>query len=407
MKNVEVIYPGEIFAPNGASTVVRLLYDYRSNFAKNGVNCIFNSTDIHNNELISSKPSKVSSKKTSTSLIGKLKKIIRNILYKLLPDGLLLDFIKIYLTFMLVAKRVVKRSCSQSNSISNGAVFIHDIFTCYYYLKYRKNDNRPILLVLHNNGETFKMLSYYYPRIKNSWVMRIFNKIENRVLKGIDELVFVSNNSARVFIENHPNFQKNRVNVVYNGIPDKPNINKRKETSKYEICCVASITDRKGQEIIVDALARLTSDKRSILHITFVGDGYLRSHLECKVKKLKIEDSVTFVGNQTNVDEFLEKSDIFILPSFDEGLPMSIIEAERAKLPIVSTKVAGIPEMIVHEQSGLLFNPNVHELTEIFENIDAYDWAKMGPYSYKIFKEKFRIENMINKYSILLNKLAK
>lgn len=406
MKNVDVIYPGEIFAPNGASMVVRLLYDYRGKFSEDGVNCHFNSVDVIDNKINSFNSLKAESDEPLIPLKRRIRKIVKGSLYKYFPDGTLLDYIRIYLSFIIGPKKFVKRFCAKNKPVSNEGVFIHDIFTCYYYLKYRKNDNRPILLVLHNNGETFKMLTYYYPRIKNSWVMRKFDKMEKQVLAGIDKLVFVSNNSSKVFIANHPDFPKSRVHFVYNGIPDKTGINRIKESPKYEICCVASITDRKGQEVIVDALGRLTDEQRSKLHITFVGDGYLRAHLEKKVELLGLSDSVKFVGNQTDVDSFLAKSDIFILPSFDEGLPMAIIEAQRAKLPIVSTYVAGIPEMIEHQRSGLLFNPNVEELTKIFENIDTYNWEEMGKRSYEIFQEKFTIDNMIHNYATLLSGLT-
>ena len=406
MKNVDVIYPGAILAPNGASTVVRLLYDYRGKFSEEGINCNFNSIDVIDNKINSANLLKEKSDKSSIPLKRRIKKFAKGALYKCLPDGVLLDFIRIYFSFIIGSQKFVKKFCAKNSSVSNDGVFIHDIFTCYYYLKYRKDDNRPILLVLHNNGETFKMLTYYYPRIKDSWVMRKFDRIEKRVLAGIDKLVFVSNNSSKVFIANHPDFPKSRVHFVHNGIPDKIGIDKVKMSSIYEICCVASITDRKGQEVIIDALGKLSDEQRSKLHITFVGDGYLRAHLEKKAELLGISDSVKFVGNQTDVDSFLAKSDIFILPSFDEGLPMAIIEAQRAKLPIVSTYVAGIPEMIEHQRSGLLFNPNVEELTKIFENIDAYNWEEMGKRSYEIFQEKFTVDQMIHNYATLLSELT-
>lgn len=261
-------------------------------------------------------------------------------------------------------------------------------------------------MVLHNNGESFKMLTYYYPKIKGSWVMNKFNKIERYVLDNISTLAFVSKNSMIRFEKNHPNFFKTKITYVYNGLPQK-DVVKNKLSKKLNFCCVASITDRKGQEMIIDALGQLTPDERNDFHFTFVGDGYLRKKLEQKCNKLGIQDLVSFVGNQTEVDLYLSRSDIFILPSKDEGLPMSIIEAQRAKLPIISTYVAGIPEMVEHERSGLLFNPNLDELIVILKNINNYDWDKMGERSFEIYKEKFNINQMIMNYADLLNKLMK
>lgn len=402
MKIVDVIYPSKIFDPNGASTVVRLLYESRKIFFDEGISIRFYSKDIKGDNVTENNTISIPQQSESYKpLKAKLKK-----LFTKLPLGTISDYIKIYRTFMIGSKKIAREFVDSTYAASNGPIFIHDIFTCYYYLKYRK-DNRPILLVLHNNGETFKMLTYYYPRIKNSWIMNKFNNIEKFVLDRVDKLVFVSKNSRSIFLKNHPKISPNKVYYVYNGIPTK-NIEKSvdRTSPKIELCCVASITDRKGQEIIVDALGKLTEDQRSKIHITFIGDGYLKAILEKRAFNLGLKDCVKFVGIQKDVDSFLSKSDIFILTSFDEGLPMSIIEAQRAKLPIISTLVAGIPEMIEHETSGLLINPSVSELLPIFNKIDSYNWGEMGENSYKIYINKFSLENMILNYTHLLKEMA-
>lgn len=409
MINVDLIYSGEIFSQNGASTVVRLLYDSQDIFNSQNVSCSFYSSDVIRNEKIINSECGSSSKEPNQKdlrLIKKFKKFLRNIIFNYLPNNRLVDFFKIYLTYILGAKKIAIKFCNNYDVDTKDPVFIHDIFTSYYYLRFTKS-KRPILLVLHNNGETFKMLTYYYPKIKNSWVMRYLERMENFVLGKVGKIVFVSSNSATHFINTHPNFAIDKVTFVYNGIPDKKIIKNRIKDlpQKYELCCVGSITDRKGQEIIIEALGKLNDEQRSKLHLTFIGDGYLRKKLEERVEKLGLQENVSFAGNQNDVDAFLIKSDIFILTSFDEGLPMAIIEAQRAKLPIISTKVAGIPEMIEHKKSGLLINPDIDEVVDIFVNIDNYDWHKMGIRSHEIFKEKFMKEQMVVNYSSLLKSL--
>lgn len=97
------------------------------------------------------------------------------------------------------------------------------------------------------------------------------------------------------------------------------------------------------------------------------------------------------MGNSNQVNDYLTNSDAFILFSKDEGLPISIIEAMRCGLPIISTRIAGIPEMIVEGISGYLVDVDEQQLSELFEKIliDRPDFVKMGEKSRIIYEEKF------------------
>lgn len=95
------------------------------------------------------------------------------------------------------------------------------------------------------------------------------------------------------------------------------------------------------------------------------------------------------MGNSNQVNDYLTNSDAFILFSKDEGLPISIIEAMRCGLPIISTRIAGIPEMIVEGISGYLVDVDEQQLSELFEKIliDRPDFVKWGK-SQELFMKK-------------------
>ena len=123
--------------------------------------------------------------------------------------------------------------------------------------------------------------------------------------------------------------------------------------------------------------------------MTFVGDGPSRNILEKVAATLSAD--IYFVGNSNQVNDYLTNSDAFILFSKDEGLPISIIEAMRCGLPIISTRIAGIPEMIVEGISGYLVDVDEQQLSELFEKIliDRPDFVKMGKKSRIIYEENF------------------
>ena len=92
------------------------------------------------------------------------------------------------------------------------------------------------------------------------------------------------------------------------------------------------------------------------LRLIIVGDGPDRGELEKQVVELGIADSVIFTGylSQKDVARRLEDADIFVLPSFAEGVPVVLMEALASRRPVVATRVAGVPELVEDGVSGFL-----------------------------------------------------
>ena len=128
--------------------------------------------------------------------------------------------------------------------------------------------------------------------------------------------------------------------------------------------------------------------------------------LLAQMEEYNIEKYISFIGNSNKVTEYLLQSDIFILPSLDEGFPIAILEAMRASLPIVSTKVGGIPEMLENGVNGIFIDPSTKGVCDFISNINNYDWKAMGEKSYQIFLEKFTVKTMIDSYSSVMNQLS-
>lgn len=130
-----------------------------------------------------------------------------------------------------------------------------------------------------------------------------------------------------------------------------------------QILAVGRLSHEKGHLMLLAAVAELR--RRSLFaRLTVVGDGPLRSQLEAEAKRLEIEDVVAFVGSasQDEMPAFFARADIFCQPSFAEGIPVVLMEAMAVGLPVVSTSVAGIPELVAHGRSGLLVAPGRPDL---------------------------------------------
>jgi glycosyltransferase involved in cell wall biosynthesis len=132
------------------------------------------------------------------------------------------------------------------------------------------------------------------------------------------------------------------------------------------ILYIGRLVPEKGQTVLLEAMARLT--ERGIdVELQLAGDGALRPELERSAARLDIADRVSFLGavGQEELRELYEAASIFCLPSFAEGVPVVLMEAMAMGLPVVTTRIAGIPELVEHERSGILVAPGrADELTD-------------------------------------------
>ena len=118
---------------------------------------------------------------------------------------------------------------------------------------------------------------------------------------------------------------------------------------------IARLTEQKGHAHLFEALARTPA--LADVHLIVVGDGDLRQQLEQRAGALGLSGRVHFTGARRDLGDLLNAVDLFVLPSLWEGLPLSLVLAMGAALPIVATHVAGLPEVVDDGRTGLLVAP--------------------------------------------------
>jgi glycosyltransferase involved in cell wall biosynthesis len=124
------------------------------------------------------------------------------------------------------------------------------------------------------------------------------------------------------------------------------------------LICVGRLSPEKGHAGLIAVVAELLSQGRSF-HLTLVGDGPELESLRALVQQHSIAEYVTFAGRldeQATLAKIAE-ADALVLASFMEGLPVVLIEALALCVPVVASRVAGIPELVKHGETGLLFTP--------------------------------------------------
>lgn len=118
---------------------------------------------------------------------------------------------------------------------------------------------------------------------------------------------------------------------------------------------VATIRTWKGHAYLVEALAKL---KQTNVELLIVGDGPNQANVQRVVDEHQLNDRVRFVGQQENVVPWLQAMDIFVLPSYaNEGVPQSLIQAMMCGIPVISTNVGSITELVVDQSTGVIVPP--------------------------------------------------
>lgn len=187
---------------------------------------------------------------------------------------------------------------------------------------------------------------------------------ERALLRGTDAVI-VSAESVRDFYIDQIRADAAKIEVVYNAVDWAQLATTADRTQTRAalnlpldatvIGIIARLTPQKAHHILFDALAQTPT--LGAAHLVVIGDGELRRDLEAHVAQRGIGGRVHFLGARRDLGDLLAAVDIFVMPSFWEGLPLSMVLAMGAGLPVVATRVAGIPEVVQDGCTGLLVEP--------------------------------------------------
>lgn len=158
---------------------------------------------------------------------------------------------------------------------------------------------------------------------------------------------------------------------------------------------IARFAKQKDQKMLINAIKDLPKDQYLL---TFVGDG--ETLLECKelVHTYGLGSNVKFLGFKDNIVPYLIDNDVYILTSYYEGLPISIIEAMSYGLPIIASHVGGNAELVNNGENGFLVE-NVDQLSKVLRYMidNPHKIKEMGTKSYHIYSDEYKLKNNMDK----------
>lgn len=243
-------------------------------------------------------------------------------------------------------------------------------------------------------------------------ITSIIIKIRNIILKKADRFIAISN----VIKDEFTNSGVDPKDIVYipNGIDMKrfhPVTNKDKyglreklnlPQGKKIFIYTGRLNKGKGLELLLRVWKQIIDSGRDVYLILAGSGSYQFLSVEDELKDFvcenKLEDRVRFTGYVDNIEEYLMASDIFIFPSETESFGCSVAEALACGLPVISTNVGGIPD-IVKKKDGILVNPNSQdELYKAIEEIILENSSNLNPF----LSQEFYLEKVLQGYISLL-----
>jgi len=258
------------------------------------------------------------------------------------------------------------------------------IFGTYYLWKEFKNNNYDLIHSMGIRSDILTglaskivgkqmILSYtagLYPPTYNPLKKFIYKALFTLIKREIDGFISLSQYTKNN-LANDCNFPKKKIYINKIGIDFKEFCvkNKRLDSSTITYGCAARLITKgrggKGIEYLIKTFNLLNKETKVDIKLLIAGDGRLKPFLEKIVFELGLDKKIQFLGWINDISDFLNKIDVFVLPSFIEGTPRSILEAYYHYVPVIATNVGGIPEILQSGKTGFLVSPgNPAELKE-------------------------------------------
>jgi glycosyltransferase involved in cell wall biosynthesis len=183
-------------------------------------------------------------------------------------------------------------------------------------------------------------------------------RVVSRWLFATADLVIVLSDATREFLVHRIGIDGAKVRVLYNAVPDFAGADSPRQPPEpcpdrpLRLLMLANLSERKGVGTLLSACHRLARDGLPF-HLTLGGGGDIKGYRRL-AQTLGIEERCTFLGwvSRERAHELVHASDLLLLPSTHEGLPMVILEALCARLPVITTPIGAIPEALRHNQTA-------------------------------------------------------
>ncbi|VAW27690.1 hypothetical protein MNBD_BACTEROID06-1171, partial [hydrothermal vent metagenome] len=281
------------------------------------------------------------------------------------------------LVYMFIKKGSSLMSFCIANEIPFSIIKFNNGFNIYSAFKIKKLSKRLQAKVIHMHCSPSHTLSIFSKLLGNPAKLvlsrRVIFPVRSNVLSykkfnysGISKIICVSESTKKVMAQTVEAVEK--LNIIYDGI----DINKFRQVyaphlkrslgieGKKVIGNISAVVAEKDYFTFVDT-AEIVLNKIPDVHFLIIGSGAEYEPIKKYISIKKLGANITMLGFRKDIPELLSIIDVFLMTSTMEGLGSTILDAFASKVPVVATNVGGIPEIVLHESTGLLSSPKDFE----------------------------------------------
>ncbi len=248
-----------------------------------------------------------------------------------------------------------------------------------------------------------------------------YNRFRRFMSRFIDRYVTVSKDLQQWLIDT-VGIDASKITQIYNGVDQQrfqPLREKRRErfpdplrgTDTVLFGTVGRLAAVKSQKTLVDAFAdlcELRPEQRERLGLVLVGEGPMQDELEALVARRGIADRCWFAGDRDDVDRLLPELDVFVLPSLNEGISNTVLEAMASGLPVIATRVGGNPELVIDGENGFLIPVEdvdglAVRMDELLRDSDLRQ--RMGSAGRSRIEDRFNWDHTVRAYTAIYESL--
>ncbi|MDD4156499.1 MAG: glycosyltransferase family 4 protein [Candidatus Cloacimonetes bacterium] len=287
-----------------------------------------------------------------------------------------------------------------------------------YILKHKIN------IIYTHSPATHLLLSFMNIFLRKKLVLHIHGDFDTNYIKVIFRKMLFNLSASKIIVVskdlrnsliNIYNIKHDKIIVVHNGVKDLSKepidyflknklIQKYNLNDKFVLLFIGRLVKIKNLDLLINVSSKLDDD----IVFLIVGDGILKNELNLKINNMNVPKKVFLLGFLENdkINTILSISDVFILPSFHEGISISALEAISMSKPVLLSNVGGNPEILINNED-LLFNINNEaEIIKKINNLkDEYYYSEKATQLYRVFLENFNIENNANNIEQIFNKM--
>lgn len=217
-------------------------------------------------------------------------------------------------------------------------------------------------IILHAHGSQFHL---FYAGLAN-WIQKLLSWIFCKCQRLI-----VLSESWKIFYIENLGLKPEQVVVFYNPVKIPTEVPDRSVSAKVKLLFLGRIGQRKGAFDLIKAFSFLPTEYKSRSSLIMAGDGDIEEARDL-ITTLNLQNYIQLPGwiGSDERDILLSKADVFVLPSYNEGLPLAMLEAMAWELPVIVTPVGGIPEIVTQSENGLIVNPgSVEQLSDAIRSL--------------------------------------